>query len=336
MSPHELKEICTLSYQHESIQPFSIKTSPSGVFAIMTKTALQIVRPEFKFNPDLNVFNLKPFALKCPQGMPTNELDTEEQQIYNSADRLKRESLLLDQRYLPKLSSKYTFELIQSRMVAWNSKGLLAYLSSYGGLEIYHQTPGENEWESILDVGSEYLKYLTEGKTFPLKTMNELESLVHDILLTSICFCQIGSQEMLIAMTKSNKIVTFQIDIERELVKVASVSNLSQHNVIVIKPILIPEFRTMENHSYLVGGSMDGQICMYKVNQSGDATLQSCLWNDKDLLAVTDIKVLVLDQGLLVIGSKAGHLVGFKIDSNMNCTYKTNIMISSMPITGTL
>lgn len=294
----------------------------------MTKTSLQIIKPGFKFNPDLNLFNLMPSVLKCPQSMPTNKLPTDEQKIYDSADRLGREKLLLDLRFLPKLSNKDRSEDVQSRAMAWSSKGLLAYLSNYGGLKIYEQTQGENEWESILDVTNEYLTYLTQGKTFPLNTMKELELFVQDILLTSLCFYE----EMLVVTTKSDKIVFFQIDSEPKSIRVASVSSLLQHHVITITPISKSTSTNVDK--FLVTGSMDGQISVYKVNHTGDVVLQCCLWKDKDLLAVTAIEVLDLGQGFLVAASKGGHLIGFQLDSNFNCTNKTHEMIASMPITG--
>lgn len=328
MSIKELREVCTLSYNHESVQPFSIQRSSEGVFSIMTKTSVQIIKPGFKFNPDLNLFNLMSSVLKCPQSMPTNKLPTDEQKIYDNANHLERETLLLDLRFLPKLSNKDRNEVVQSRAMAWSSKGLLAYLSNYGGLKIYEKTHGENEWESILDVTNEYLTYLTQGKTFPLNTMKELESFVQDILLTSLCFCE----EVLVVTTKSDKFVCFQIDSEPKSISVASVSNLSQHHVITIKPIVKSTSTNVDR--FLVAGSMDGQICVYKVSHTGDVLFQCCLWEDKDLLAVTAIEVSNLGQGFLVVASKGGHLVGFQLDSNLNCTNKTHEMIASMPITG--
>ncbi|XP_063702375.1 uncharacterized protein LOC134832321 [Culicoides brevitarsis] len=324
----ELKEICSLSYQHKSVQPFSIQTSPNGTFSITTKTAVQIMKPQFKHNPDLNLFNLKPAVVQCPLDMPTNELDTEEVEIYNNADKLERKSLLLDQRFLPKLSNKDVSELVQSRAVAWNGSGKFAYLSTYGGIEIFEEINEDNEWKSVVNVGKEYLKYVKKDKKSPLKTMNELESHVEDLLLTSIVFCNVGDEEFLLATTKSSKMVTFRVNFQAKTVEIVRVSEIFERNINRMTVI------STKNEVFVAVGSNEGQISLYKVQKSGEICSRNCLWEDKDLLAVSDVQISTLDDGFLAVASKGGHLLAFKLDSKMSCVKKSHEMLTSMPITG--
>lgn len=334
----ELKEICTLSYAFESLQPFCIKASKTGTFSIMSKTSVQFLKPQFSFSMDLNRFNFLLDCIQCPQSCPTSQLDINEVEIYTRSEPAVKRELLLDQRYVPKLSNY----LIQSRAIAWSPPSgeradcYLAYLSNYGGLEVFADT-GDGNWKQCLNIGNKWFGHLVKDQTFPVKTFPELDDLVQDILITAMCWDENGSElsQRLLCVTKSNKFVLFSFVISEQIEDnqdtiIQQVVDINQKHVTALKWITLDGEK-----AWVVAGSLDGKVCLYDVDSQGGIELKTNLWDEMDQIGVGTIEYFNFQEKFVVVAAKGTHLLVFLVAKSDGSVISDSVQnIPGFSITG--
>lgn len=336
----ELKDICSLSYSFEDLQPFCIKTNKHGAFCIMSKWCVQVLKPQFSFSMDMNRFNFQTDRLQCPQSCTTALLDTQDLEIYESATQAEKQDILIDKRYLPKLSDA----LIQSCATAWsppNPRGYcyLAYLSNYGGLEIFSDV-GDGTWQTCLNVGNYWFGHLVKDIEFPIRNFKDLDKLVQDILFSTLCWdegCQGAPAQRLLCATKCNKLVLFSIFLDSQELDCTNPDLINIQNIIEVEQKHVTALRWIQNdegEALVVSGSLDGKICLYEITSTGSIELKRNLWDEKDHLAIGTIEYSTVDTNFLVIAVKGSHLLFFLLSQDGSMISDAVELIPGFSVTG--
>ena len=304
----ELQEMTSVTFMEEVLMPFCVQFN-NGHTCLMTKDNTFVLIDEYNYSNHLNYFNSIRTKISCPKHVPTKEIDCNPLTIFEKGTLDEKQALMLDQTLMPGLSSPY-IQSIKALVSTHdtNNPVLLAYLSSFGGLEISTRK-NSNEWKQIADISK-----LNANKRKICNVFTDLQTTVNDIMIESIEWCNkiFHHTRYLLIKTKSEKLLIYAFK-TNELREIEIKQCYSQQ----IEGIRLVKWVSTSKQEFLFLTDEVGNISIYNVNMKEDDIEELNLLEEVSArlkLPTSFITFTVTDKHILIVCSKSHSLEAFCFD----------------------
>lgn len=287
---------------------------------------------------DLQAFNAEASIIDCPEGIPTNQINLQLNDMFYHAPMEGRLELLLNNTLIPKLSSTGPATRLVSLDLSSDDgsddNALVLALNNFGDLAIYaYQTTTdsrmltyERKWVQIENVSTAWMHYLKSNTNLLEKFVSNYETLkttANEIILSAMCWkdCSKDGNRYISCLTRSNVIVLSKLfRTEQQYLKLIMCQAFQSEPSAQMQSI--KWISTSDNISLLIITCDDGKIILFSVT-SDDS--DSCkfeikklpdVWSDSDGIPVTKICTYLEKkaQVLFVLAIKTTHVLIFMVE----------------------
>lgn len=301
----ELNDMASMTFMEDILMPFCVQSNKASI-CLMTKENCYIMIDEFSHLNHQCLFNYIRTKVSCPKHVPTKDVVIKPVDIFDKGSLDEKQALMLDQTLLPNISTPY-IQSMKSLISPHDAKHpvLLAYLSSFGALEISIRK-SSTEWKQIADISK-----LSVIEKENCTAFEDLQKTVNEILIDTIewCYKIFHNTRYLLVTTKSGQLLIYAFETnEQQEINI----RLSYSQQIVGLQLL--KWVTSGKQEYLFTTDVAGNLNRYKIEMEGNDVKELNLVEEVPMklkLPTSSMTATLTDKHILIVCCKSHSLEAF-------------------------
>ena len=316
-----LKSVCTITYQNELSSRFCLQ-SVNECILLRSKTDNDIMRFEKNLGNHSLKLQLSSYKVKCSPYMPVESLKVDERKLYNSSNIFEKNDMMLSQEYFPRCVFK-TYNVVKSQLSPYSNEDnvlpVLASLSSHGSLDFSSLNYDNDRNDLIVEEIAELCEI--RKKSFSLASsytkFGKLKEILNELTFSNFDWCPeiIDSTRFLAAVTKSNEIIIYSLDLDSEKAIVLQKFDKFEDVISELKWVIVAN----QNH-FLFVANAKGDITRYSIDITEDGKVNKLekleLTKGKLKIPVSNIQAELVDDSVFILCTKAHSLEIILFSSN--------------------